>query len=69
MEYAKDISFNVKNSEAKDMGQIRRTNLMTKCILRARKHKLIISIVAITILMIIFDCFLIANFINILSTL
>ncbi len=69
MEYAKDISFNIKNSEVKNMGQIKRTNLMTKCILKARKHKLIVSIIAITILMIIFDCFLIANFINILSTL
>ena len=69
MEYAKDISFNIKNSEDKNMGQIKGTNLMTKCILKARKHKLIVSIIAITILMIIFDCFLIANFINILSTL
>ena len=69
MEYAKDISFNIKNSEVKNMGQIKWTNLMTKCILKARKHKLIVSIIAITILMIIFDCFLIANFINILSTL
>lgn len=69
MEYAKDISFNIKNSEVKNMGQIKRTNLMTKCILKARKHKLIVSIIAITVLMIIFDCFLIANFINILSTL
>ncbi len=69
MEYAKDISFNIKNSEVKNMEQIKRTNLMTKCILKARKHKLIVSIIAITVLMIIFDCFLIANFINILSTL
>ena len=60
MEYAKDVSFNLKPH---------RTNLMTKCILKAKRHKVIISIVILTILMIILDCFLIANFVNVLSSL
>ncbi len=65
MEYAKDVSFNLKCGNK----EVHRTNLMTKFILKAKRHKVLISIVILTILMIILDCFLIANFVNVLSSL
>lgn len=68
MEYAKDVSFNLKCGTKEDL-KVHRTNLMSKCILKAKRHKTIISIVILTILMIALDCFLIANFINVLTSL
>ena len=68
MEYAKDVSFNLKCGSKEDV-KLHRTNLMSKCILKAKRHKIIISIIILTALMIALDCFLIANFINVLSSL
>ncbi len=68
MEYAKDVSFNLKCGAKEDL-KVHRTNLMSKCILKAKRHKTIIAIVILTILMIALDCFLIANFINVLTSL
>ena len=68
MEYAKDVSFNLKCG-SKDDVVLHRTNLMSKCILKAKRHKIIISIIILTALMIALDCFLIANFINVLTSL
>ena len=63
MEYAKDVSFNLKCGNKENI-KTHRTNLISKCMLKAKKHKTIISI-----LMIALDCFLIANFINVLTSL
>lgn len=68
MEYAKDVSFNLKCGSKEDV-KLHRTNLMSKCILKAKRHKIIISIIILTALMIALDCFLIANFINVLTSL
>ena len=68
MEYAKDVSFNLKCGSKEDV-RLHRTNLMSKCILKAKRHKIIISIIILTALMIALDCFLIANFINVLTSL
>lgn len=68
MEYAKDVSFNLKCGSKEDV-KLHRTNLMSKCILKAKRHKVIISIIILTALMIALDCFLIANFINVLTSL
>ena len=68
MEYAKDVSFNLKCGSKEDV-KLHRTNLMSKCILKAKRHKVIISIIILTVLMIALDCFLIANFINVLTNL
>ena len=68
MEYAKDVSFNLKCGNKEDL-KVHRTNLMTRCILKAKRHKVLISIIILTILMIVLDCFLIANFVNVLSNL
>lgn len=68
MEYAKDVSFNLKCGSKEDV-KLHRTNLMSKCILKAKRHKIIISIIILTVLMIALDCFLIANFINVLTSL
>lgn len=68
MEYAKDVSFNLKCGSKEDV-KLHRTNLMSKCILKAKRHKVIISIIILTALMIALDCFLIANFINVLTNL
>ena len=68
MEYAKDVSFNLKCGSKEDV-KLHRTNLMSKCILKAKRHKIIISIIILTALMIALDCFLIANFINVLTNL
>ena len=65
MEYAKDVSFNLKCGNKENI-KTHRTNLISKCML---KDKTIISIVILTILMIALDCFLIANFINVLTSL
>ena len=68
MEYAKDVSFNLKCGSKEDV-KLHRTNLMSKCILKAKRHKVIISIIILSALMIALDCFLIANFINVLTSL
>ncbi len=68
MEYAKDVSFNLKCGSKEDV-RLHRTNLISRCILKAKKHKVIISIIILTALMIALDCFLIANFINVLTSL
>ena len=68
MEYAKDVSFNLKCGSKEDV-KLHRTNLMSKCILKDKRHKVIISIIILTALMIALDCFLIANFINVLTSL
>lgn len=68
MEYAKDVSFNLKCGD-KEKIEKHRTNFISKCMLKAKRHKTIISIVILTILMIVLDCFLIANFINVLTSL
>ena len=68
MEDAKDVSFNLKCGNKENI-KTHRTNLISKCMLKAKKHKTIISIVILTILMIALDCFLIANFINVLTSL
>ena len=65
MEYAKDVSFNLKCGNKENI-KTHRTNLISKCMLKAKKHKTIISIVILTIAL---DCFLIANFINVLTSL
>ena len=44
MEYAKDVSFNLKCGSKEDV-KLHRTNLMSKCILKAKRHKVIISII------------------------
>jgi hypothetical protein len=66
MEYAKDVFFNLKCESTR---KVHRTNLITRGILKAKRHKVIISIIILTALMICLDCFLIANFVNVLSSL
>ena len=44
MEYAKDVSFNLKCGNKENI-KTHRTNLISKCMLKAKKHKTIISIV------------------------